>query len=137
GGRQGHVPGRRRRRTGLPAAGQEGPGDDRVPAAGDRADRRRGGLPAARWRAHHRPELADVPHVRRPLHQGPAASRGEAGGPGQVVGGAVPPRERPGSSRPRSLTAPAGNATLHVLPTTPAPSRVAAVRPPPGTENPT
>ena len=36
GGRQGHVPGRRRRRPGVQAAGQEGPGDRRDARGGDR-----------------------------------------------------------------------------------------------------
>jgi hypothetical protein len=70
GGRQGDVPGRRRRGPGVHASGQEEPGDRRVPPAGDCPDRRRGGLPAAWRRAHHRPELADVPEVRGPLPQG-------------------------------------------------------------------
>ena len=58
------------RRAGLQAARQEGPGHRRVPAAGDGADRRRARLPPAQRRPHDRPELADVPDVRRPLHQG-------------------------------------------------------------------
>ena len=64
------------RRAGLQAARQEGPGHRRVPAAGDGADRRRGRLPPARGRPHHRPELADVPQVRRPLHQAAALTIG-------------------------------------------------------------
>ena len=72
---QGHVPGRRRGRAGVQAAGQEGPGHVGVPDAGDGADRRRGRLPPAHRRAHDRPELADVPEVRRPLHQRTAGSK--------------------------------------------------------------
>ena len=68
------------RGSGVPAARQEGPGHDRVPADRDGAHRRRRRLPPAQRRPHHRPELADVPDVRRALHQGaggrdPAARR--------------------------------------------------------------
>ena len=56
-------------RPGVQAAGQEGPRHVGVPRAGDGAHRRRARLPAAQGRPHHRPELADVPDVCRPLHQ--------------------------------------------------------------------
>ena len=55
GGRQGHVPGRGWRRPGVQAAGQEGSGDHRVPAGGDRPDRRRRSLPPAYRRPHRLP----------------------------------------------------------------------------------
>ena len=42
----------------------------RFPPIETGADRRRRGLPPAQRRPHARPELADVPEVRRPLHQG-------------------------------------------------------------------
>ena len=73
GRREGDVPGRRRRRAGVPAARQEGPRHRRVSADGDGARRRRGGLPAARRRPHDGPELADVPDVRGAVfrHVGP------------------------------------------------------------------
>ena len=57
-------------RPGLQAVGQEGPGHLRIPRGGDGDHRRRACLPATQGRPHHRPELADVPGVRRPLHQG-------------------------------------------------------------------
>ena len=63
GGREGHVPGRRGRRSGVPAARQEGPGHDRVSADRDGADRRRRRVPAAQRRAHAGAELADVHSV--------------------------------------------------------------------------
>ena len=46
GGRQGHVPGGGRGRTGVPAPRQERHGDDRIPAHRDSAGRRGSGLPA-------------------------------------------------------------------------------------------
>ena len=66
----GKLHGGRGGRPGLQAAGQEGPGYLGIPRGGDGADRRRARLPAAQGGPHHRPELADVPGVRRPLHQG-------------------------------------------------------------------
>ena len=68
----GQLHGGRGGRPGLQAAGQEGPGHVRVSRGGDGADRRRTRLPAAQGRPHHRPELADIPGLRRPLHQSPA-----------------------------------------------------------------
>ena len=50
--------------------GKKDLGTTRVPADRDRADRRRRRLPPAQRRPHGRPELADVPELRRALHQG-------------------------------------------------------------------
>ena len=61
--------GGRRGRPGLPAARQKRPGHLGIPRGRDGDHRRRTRLPAAQGRPHHRPELADVPGVRRPLHQ--------------------------------------------------------------------
>ena len=69
GSTSGDLHGRGRRRSGVPAPGQEGPGNHRVPAGRDRPHRRRARLPPASRRAHHRPELADIPDVRRAVHQ--------------------------------------------------------------------
>ena len=63
--RQGHVPGRRRRRPRVPAARQEGSGHVGVSAPGNRARRRRHRVSPAQRRPHDRPELADVPDLRR------------------------------------------------------------------------
>ena len=49
--------------------GKKDLGTTEFPAGGDGAGRRRAGLPPAQRRPHHRPELADVPDVRQPLHQ--------------------------------------------------------------------
>ena len=65
----GQLHGGRGGRPGLPAAGQEGPGHLGIPRGGDGDHRRRARLPAAQGGPHHRPELADVPGLRRPLHQ--------------------------------------------------------------------
>jgi len=66
---QGHVPGRCGRRPGISAAGQEGLGNRRISPAGNRPNRRRGGFPPTRRRAHDRTELADVSSVRGSLYQ--------------------------------------------------------------------
>ena len=65
GRRQGHFPGRSRRRSRVQAARQEGSRDDEFPADRNRADGRRCVLPPAQRRAHARAELAGIPHVRR------------------------------------------------------------------------
>ena len=56
------------RSTGCWAGRTWGP---RSSPRGDRADRRRRRLPPAQRRPHDRTELADVPDLREPLHQGP------------------------------------------------------------------
>ena len=90
GGCQGHVPGRGRGGAGVQVAGQEGPGHQQVPAAGDGADRRRHRLPPACRRTHDRPELADVPEVRRPLPQRTAWGACSRGRRWKVVGSHPP-----------------------------------------------
>ncbi len=89
GGPAGELHGGRGGRSGLPAAGQEGPGDLGFPRGGDGNHRRRPRLPAAQGGPHHRPELADVPGVGRPLHQ---AQEGPGGGRDarSVIGGNPP-----------------------------------------------
>ena len=64
---------RRDRCTGCWARRTSGPAE--FPAGGDRPDRRRTRLPPAQRRPHHGPELADVPDIRRPLHQGPGSGQ--------------------------------------------------------------
>ena len=80
---KGHVHGGCGGRSGVPAPRKEGHGDQRVPADGDAARRRRHRLPSAHWRSYHRPELADVPRVRQPL---PDRARREVG---QLTAGLV------------------------------------------------
>ena len=50
--------------------GKKDLGTSEFPEVETAIDRRRARLPAAQGGPHHRPELADVPGVRRPLHQG-------------------------------------------------------------------
>ena len=50
--------------------GKKDLGTVRIPRGGKGTDRWRPCLPAASGRPHHRPELADIPDLRRPLHQG-------------------------------------------------------------------
>ena len=93
--------GGRRGRPGLQAAGQEGPGHLRIPRGRDGPDRRRPRLPAAQGRPHHRPELADVPGVRRPLHQGqerPDVGRGLTAGVADSLPRPFPAGEAPGAA---------------------------------------
>ena len=60
--------------------GKKDLGTSEFPEVETRAHRRRARLPAAQGRPHHRPELADVPDVRRPLHQAPGCPGDERGG---------------------------------------------------------